>query len=295
MQTTVQRYAPSGAFKPAVFLFALGGLLGAVALAWVYELLIDIIPFVYISILMTVGFGFGLGLLGAMAVKAGHCRNRAVAAGLALLIGAGGLAASYGWGYRRALNELAEQTPGITLSELSEVVSVGRWMDARIENGWEVRRSTISGAGVMAVWGIEALIALGLCTLVVVLGAAAPYCEPCQVWTETQDAHLEGLGAEDVASLLERGDLAGVLALPARPEAGTASRIQLVREFCPQCPQTAYLTVKEVRTEVKNGKTQEHTKELLEHAELSSKLNAVYVERFPRTAEPVAPVAGSPG
>jgi hypothetical protein len=295
MSSTVQRYAPSGAFKPAVFLFALGGLLGAVALAWVYELLLDLIPFVYISMLMTVGFGFGLGLVGAMVVKAGHCRNRAVAAVLALLMGAGGLAASYGWGYRRALNELAEKTPGITLSELHQVVSVGTWMDARIENGWEVRRSTISGAGVMAIWGIEALIALGLCSLVVVLGAAAPYCERCQVWTETQSAQLAGLGVEDVASLIERGDLAGVLALTARPEAGTASRIELLRNFCPECPDTAYLTVKEVRTEVKNGKAQEHTKELLEHAELSPKLNAVYVERFPRTAEGVAPVAGSPG
>lgn len=295
MQSSIPRYAPSGAFNTLVFGYALGGLVGAAALAWLYALLLDVIPFVYVSILLTCGFGIALGFMGGLVIKMGHCRNRAVAVVLALVVGGGGLAASYGWAYRRALGELAEQSSGATVSELAEEVGLGTWLEARIDNGWEVRRSSISGLGVITIWAIEALIVLGMSVLVMASAAADPYCERCRAWTDPQSTDLRGLGAEHVAPLLERGDLAGVLSLTERPDGDASTRIQLVRNYCEKCPDTAYLTVTEVRVEVKNGKEQEHKKELLENAELSPKLNALYVEHFGRPVNPLAPVAGAPG
>jgi hypothetical protein len=293
MQTTLPRYAPSGAFSPVVFVYALGGLIGSVLLAGLYEFLIDLIPFIYLNALIALGFGFGVGMVGAMVIKGGHCRNRAVALVVALLIGGGGLAASYGWGYRRTLSELASQSGDATVLQLAQEVSIGTYLDARIQNGWSVRSSTIDGFGVMAIWGIEALIVLGLGLLVTMGASTEPYCEPCRAWTSNEDTKLKGLTREDAQPLLDKGDLAGVISLSDRPDADSAVRIELKRSFCPKCANTAFLSVKEVRTEVTNGKEKETQTSLIDNVELSPKLNALYIQRFPQPPEGAASAAGS--
>lgn len=291
MQSTISRYTPSGAFSPAIALYTLGGLLGAILLAGLYELLLRI-PFVYISVMLTMGFGFALGTVGILVVKAGHCRNRAVALAVGLLVGAGGLAASYGWGFRHALAEVAERHPETSVLQLAQQVSIQKWLDVRIESGWSIRSSSIDGVGVLLIWGIEALFVLGASLFLSFGAACEPYCERCRVWTKEQKGGVPGRERADVQPLLDRGDLAGVLALEAGSENSNV-RIRLQRDFCPQCPETAYLTVSEVRTTVKNGKLEETATELLGYAELSPRLNTQYTQRFEQQQQPVAPVAGA--
>jgi hypothetical protein len=292
MQTTLQRYAPSGAFNPGIFAFALVGLMGAALLAGLYEWLFHLNPFIYAGILLTLCFSLGLGWVGSLIIERGHCRNRLVAFVLALVIGSGGLAASYGWGYRRALSEVAEQTPGVTMLQLAQEASIERWLEFRIDNGWRIRRSTIKGTGVLAIWTLEALFVLILTAAITVHSAAEPYCERCQQWTTSQDGNITGSTREDVQPLLDRGDLAALLAMPDRPEGDTSLHIQLRRHFCPQCAETAFLTVKEVRTTGSNGNEKEHKTTLIENVELSPKLNASYVQRF-TSQEAASPLAGS--
>jgi hypothetical protein len=214
-----------------------------------------------------------------------HCRNRGLALILALLIGGAGLTASYGWGFRRALSAVAAQYPDTTVLQLAQEISVVTWLEARIESGWTLRSSDVSGGLVLFIWAIEALVVLGFALSMGVSAAANPYCERCQLWTESQGTGIRGLTREDAQPLLDRGDLATMLALPERTDTEAAVRIQLLRNYCPQCPDTAYLTVNEVRTEVSNGKAKENKKELLSKAELTPKLSALYLQRLNASRE----------
>lgn len=286
MQTSLQRYAPSGGFRFSVLPYAVAGLVGAVLLAGLYELLIDLIPFVYVSLFLTLGFGFGLAFIGLLAIQGAHCRNRVIAAIVALLIGGTGLAASYGWGFRRALSAVAEQHPETTVIQLAQEIPFMEWINARMESGWTIRNSDLTGGFVVFAWIIEALVVLGIAVMVVVGESGEPYCEHCQVWTEKQGTGIQGLTRADVQPLLDKSDLAAVLSLTERTDADTAVRIQLVRDYCPQCAQTAYLTVNEVRIEVTNGKQKENSAELISKVELSPKLSALFLRRMnPSQAE----------
>ena len=149
-----------------------------------------------------------------------------------------------------------------------------------MESGWTIRNSDLTGGFVVFVWIVEALVVFGCALTVVVSEAAEPYCEHCQAWTETQGTGIQGLTRADVQPLLDKGNLAAVLSLTERTDTDAAVRIQLVRNYCPQCAETAYLTVNEVRTEVTNGKEKENTTEVISKVELSSKLSALYLRRL---------------
>jgi hypothetical protein len=293
MSTHLQRYAPSGGFHPDIFVYALGGLVGAVLLAGLYELLLHLNPILFASFLLTMGFGFGLGWMGIFLIQRGHCRNRRLAFVLALVIAGGGLAASYGWGYRRALSQMADHSPGTTVLQLAQDVSVETWLETRITNGWGIRRSAITGKGVLTIWALEALFVLSLAVLITVSTASDPYCEHCQQWTGRQDAFITGHTREYAQRLLDRGGLAALLALPDRTADDTSTRLQLVRHFCPRCSLTAFLTVKEIRAAERGGHGKEETATLLENVELSPELNAAYVQRF-TSQQRASLAAGSP-
>ncbi|AKJ01474.1 hypothetical protein ATI61_103182 [Archangium gephyra] len=294
MHSTIQRYAPSGAFGPLTLVYALGSLLAASLLAGLYMLLLDLIPFIYVSFLLTAGFGFGLAMLCSMSITAGHCRNRALALGLGLLVGATGLAASYGWGFVLALREAASTDPDVTVLQLAQEIPIGRWIDARLQGGWTVRSMEITGIGVMVIWFIEAVIVLGAPLLLAMNAAAEPYCEPCQAWTKSQGNSLKGLTRQDVQPVLDRGDLASLLTLADHPDTDSAYRIQLLRQYCPQCANTAFLTVNEIHTVIKDGKTEENKVALLENAVLTQKLSTQYLERFIQPQPEAAPVSSAP-
>ena len=295
MHANIQRYAPSGAFGPLTFVYALGSLIAAILLAGIYMLLVDLIPFIYASFLLTAGFGFALAVMGSWSVTSGHCRNRGLAIGVGLLLGAGGLAASYAWGFLLTLNEATSNYPGVTVLELAQEVPFGRWLDARLDGGWKVGKSTeITGIGVMVIWFIEAVIVLGAPFLMTMFAAAEPYCEPCQTWTKSQGSSIKGLTREDVQPLLDRGDLAGLLTMADHPDTDSAYRIQLLRQYCPRCANTAFLTVNELQTVVKDGKTEENKVELLENAVLTQKLSTQYLERFIQPQQDAAPASSAP-
>jgi hypothetical protein len=296
MNATIQRYAPSGAFGPLTLVYALGSLLAATLLAGVYMFLVDLLPFIYASVVLTGGFGFVLAMMSSKTVTSGHCRNRSLAAGVGLLVGAAGLAASYGWGFVLAIHEATSSYPGVTFLELAQEASFKGWLDARLEGGWKIGKGSteISGIGVMVVWFIEAAIVVGAPVLLTLLDAAVPYCESCQAWTKSQGSSLKGLTRQDVQPLLDRGDLAGLLTMADHPGAGSAHRIQLLRRYCPQCANTAFLSVNEIQTVVKDGKEQENKVELLENAVLTQKLSTQYIERFMKPEQEDAPAASAP-
>lgn len=98
MSTTLERYNSSGRFGPLTVVYAVGGAVALTLLAWVYQLALTWIPFIYIEFILVGGFGFAAGLAVTMIMDMGHCRNRGVGALLGLVLGAVGLAASFWWG-----------------------------------------------------------------------------------------------------------------------------------------------------------------------------------------------------
>ena len=279
MQPPLRCYVPSGAFKPVIFVHVWGWMLVTVALAGLYELLLYFIPFIFLNLLLAVGFGVAMGVPVLWAIEAAHCRNRGVALGVALLLGVGGLAASYGWGYRRALSQLASKDPGTSLSQAAQELGFGDWLQERINDGWYIKKNPITGAGVLAVWGIEAVIVLGILLIGTGGGGRAPYCERCRQWTRSQTARLPGIGWRRVQPMLERGDLAGVLSLTSDRESDSVTML-LERTSCPQCGESAYLSITDISFPVKKGKAKKLRTSMLTHAELTPELNALYVQNF---------------
>ena len=62
-------YKPSGRFGAMTFPLLLVGLAVAVGLAFLYQLALYHIPYFYINLLLTVGFGVALGFIGQKIIQ----------------------------------------------------------------------------------------------------------------------------------------------------------------------------------------------------------------------------------
>ena len=75
MDRMFETYKPSGRFSPFVIPAWLIAIVIVVALAFVYQMLLRWLPFIWVSFLITMGFGIVIGAIGTIVVALGHCRN----------------------------------------------------------------------------------------------------------------------------------------------------------------------------------------------------------------------------
>ena len=178
------------------------GLCGHVPL----QLLLYWIPFIYVSFLLTSGAGFVLALAINYAVKAGHCRNPAVAMLMATLITLAALGAKYYFQYDAMLNETVTavkedpdvpEAKDLTDSEIKQAIKSDfgfiEHLKLRIENGWEIGGRgggggmPLTGPFVILIWIIEA----GLLLYFAVSGAretsGMPYNEQLGQWANEEE------------------------------------------------------------------------------------------------------------
>lgn len=192
MSTTLERYNSSGKFGPLTAVYAVGGAVALGLLAWVYQLALTWIPFIYIEFILVGGFGFAAGLAVSMIMDMGHCRNRGVGALVGLLLGAVGLAASFWWGYRSGLSSVIESNPQVAAEEIAAQYSFGLWIDDRVEGGWTIKSAALNGAFVWVMWSLEALIVLGISGAMGWIRAGHSYCEKCKAWHTSQTGETMG-------------------------------------------------------------------------------------------------------
>ena len=192
MHVSLEYYQPSGKFRPSILFYATVAETGGALLAGLYELLLFYIPFIYLNFLIVLAFGAVLGVMSTWVLDRSHCRNRVVSFLLAFAIGATGLLASYTWNYRRFVSAVIEQHPEWSPLEVA-LVGVPAFIEGRVEAGWQMKSSTMNGAFVWAIWGIEAAAVLGLAIFMVRDLTRTPYCEACRQWTKKQAARLSGL------------------------------------------------------------------------------------------------------
>lgn len=288
--TSFASYRPSGRLQPLTLALFAAAIVAAAAAAWLYQMLMTWIPFIYVDLVLCAGFGAGLGVAGAFAVRRGHCRNRILAVVLAVPLAAAAIGASYFWAYRSTLSAIAEKNPETPMETIRDEVRFDRWIDARKEAGWTMTSShssastrsspDISGAGVLVVWAIEALILLGLTVLLVDAEAQKPYCERCGRWCTPKPLSLAGLGRADVEQAVQLGDLMPLVDIAMRADGDPARSLVLTGNVCEGCSDTAFLTVEEKTTTQRKKQTSVKSVRLLKHAILTAEQRAAFVQRY---------------
>lgn len=263
-------------------------LLGGIA----YQLLIHWIPFIYVNILLTLGFGALLGLLTGLGLRRGQLRNNIVAAALCTVVGAGAVGCTHLVAYENFLRNAASET-GEPTSVLREQLSMEQFMALRAKGGWKVGRSSsgrsaMTGGFVYFVWGVESLILIGFAIFVGVSLVSDPYCEGCKEWT-TEHKLPDRTGAS-VGLIKADADAGRLGSIVARKDEGRDIVAYTVHS-CPRCPDTSYLTVEKVTFKEKNkGQIERSTDAIVRRAALTPELRKQALEGGSAAASETPPV-----
>jgi hypothetical protein len=233
-----ERYQESGKFTAggaavAVVVAIVGGALTG----FVYGIIDQVNPFIYINALGALFAGFMAAAAATFGGTMGKVRNGMVITVAAVV---GGLACLYSsWvGFFFALSDwdlLAFQPDG-----LWALVNI-----ANLKGVWSMKGSTPTGGFLWFIWGVEALMILGMAFIGGFGGLEdSPFCEACGVWADSETTNVLAT-PEDIEGMTEgmkAGDFAGLAALPAGDDKGV-TWIEAKLEECPRQGAPHFLTV----------------------------------------------------
>ncbi len=226
-----------------------------------YAYLVKWIPFVYLNLFITIGYGFAFGLMTAPLLKFAKVRNGPVA----LLTGlAVGFCASYlSWnGYVHAMIDDAPVllVPG----------QLWRLMKFLYENGsWGIgfsSNSPVTGIPLAVVWLAEAGIIIGISTVVAYNAVAKiPFCERHECWLDEEKKidKLDAFVLPDQIAAFRAGNIAPLeQARPRVPASGSFAR--LILRHSARCEEYCALSIENVSVSVdKDGKQKEKTEPVM--------------------------------
>ena len=184
-----------------MLLTLVGGLIAGLVLSVIYSFLIFWIPFVYINFFVTFGFGLLIGVAVGSIAKFGKIRNTGVVAMLAL-----GVAIIAYYAHWVAWIEFAADTritePGALWQFLSTLATLGAWSIF----GW-----TPTGFAMWAIWGVEAVMIVGLGTFSAMGIIDIPFCEDTGQWAKDEKLAVRFKTVGDAASPESPMSLLGTL------------------------------------------------------------------------------------
>ncbi len=277
-------YKPSGACPlNAVLLFLATGIPAILLGGMIYSFGIVYIPLVYVSVLLTLGYGWLLGTVTGWSAMKGKLRNNVILTGFGLLLGVMGLYAAW------ALDAVARLGAEVGLLGFDPFF-MWAYMSFLYENGsWSLDGGdALTGPALAAVWLTEAILILGTA---VVVGrswtANLPFCETCQCWHTGKEGLLHlAAGPDDPRwQRVESGDLRALDELPYGVEPqGQAIRLDL--SLCPECEETGFVTAHAVTFTVDNkGAVSEQTRLLFNHVAIDRSTAAWLCEKACQAAE----------
>lgn len=98
-------YKPGGGIGWATWPLLLAGIAVATGLAFLYQLFLGWVPFIFISALLTCGLGIVLAMLGGAIVNLGHVRNLILAALIGICLTITGVATKFWFQYHHDIDQ----------------------------------------------------------------------------------------------------------------------------------------------------------------------------------------------
>lgn len=254
-----------------------------------YAYAVHYCPLIYVNFLITMAFGFAIGMAVNIGARTGKVRNL----GMVMLAGLiSGLAAEYvswvGYVHAVAQNPVWVWSPG-ELQAYIEVINA--------QGVWSIKSSTPTGYVLGAVWLVEAGILVGMAVWLPRSGiGSTPFNEQTGTWADTVVAYgpfqLTG-ELHALTSRLEAGDTAAVNEL-ARAPASASSFHHCVITSCADDDQFTLLSLEAIsRTYDDKGKEQLTKRTLLKHLFITPAMRKAIEAKAvePKAAEPVAAAA----
>ncbi len=223
------------------------GSVAALVLGAAYSYGTNWIPFIYLSFLLTIGFGIAVGAAVAWGARTGKIRNMAVATMVGSVVGV--LAVYFAWAFDPMARVEVVDRP------IWDLPTLWAYMKLGYEEGfWSIGQhgGVVKGMFVAGVWVVEAAVIVGTVVICVrrLLGTR-PFCEETNQWTTAEKgvALLSLAGDEHVDAKLSRLMEGEVDALGEfyRGTADEPAVLRLDLATCPDCPTCNYLTVTLVR------------------------------------------------
>lgn len=232
----------------------------SILLAWGYQSVVTLSPFIKLNILISMIFGGILGGMSYLAIRKGHSRNLLLTVIFTTALVLIFVGTSHYWGYRVFSNKVS----------FSEYLALKRAIGWTISHHESSNDPPLRGNVIWVVWLGEGII-VGIFAIRVIWKAAKdPYCDACEKWcTKQKYVYLPGVAGITVKPLIEEGNLSAILDLPTSGNSPT-EKIILCCNYCPTCDATAFLSVKLGVTTISKKKTPTKETELLSNAILTS-------------------------
>lgn len=235
-----------------ILLTVVGGGIAGVLLGALYGVLIYYIPFVYINAILTFVFGGALAYGVGICAKLGKLRNVKVVTALGLLIAAVAYAVHWVvW---------VERMSGILLADPGQIWSFAATLNTL--GPWSIFGWTPTGFALWAIWGIEAVIIIGMGALGAHGPIDIPFCETTGQWTKETvvPKHFQPIG--DAQSLESPQSVLHSL----QPADEAASEYTEVAVATADGSELRCVSLNQVTVEVdKDGKAEEKKTELVRY------------------------------
>ena len=181
MQAREIYYKPSGKFGIASFItIPLLGAIGACLGGFAYSYAVSWIPFIYVNVLLTIAYGFVMGFMVYMGANLGKLRNVPLALLLSLVVGVFALYTQW-VAHFHALTDPSQLIldPLLLWQYITTLGETGSWSIGS-------SKEPINGILLYLVWGIEAIIIIGLTFFMAMAAVNQLFCENCGQWTSDE-------------------------------------------------------------------------------------------------------------
>jgi hypothetical protein len=246
----------------------MGGLLNGMATGVVVALVLSIpfayinvyIPFVYLTILATVGYAGVTGWLSAKVARAGDLQS----VGMYILIGlVSGIAAEYfnwvAWIFAVSRQQALIFNPVGLVAAARQILPEGTWGLRGNE--------AVSGIPLLCIWIIEAGMIIGIATYITYRGLVQFICCPeCKKWFDrpTKTVHFKMSDKPELVTFHLRSLQFKSLTDLGKADLAVDRRYFAVElYFCPACSKFGCFTVKSVETVIKKDKAETKEKVLI--------------------------------
>lgn len=252
MESSLGFYRQSGKFSPlAPLIVLIGGLIGAAISGAIYAYALAWIPFIYLNIILVVGYGIAMGAITVLLVKIGKVRNTPLVFAAGFVIGS--IAEYIGWVFWILAMSEQEVLLVDPLSLMDAVLTLGK------EGVWSFKDMTPKGAVLYLMWGIEALwVVLCPAFMAFMIAGDDVFCESAGQWADDEiiaDRLIPITNEDEFKLALNQGNFQPLLRLQKLPH-GAFHYTRLKLYSCENDPTFFVLTVLDVHDSTdKEGNT----------------------------------------